>query len=279
MGPHTEVKKMAKRRRTNNLLQLTFFLEAPLCETSMLASLEQALSETLLGWRTGAVVARGERMKEVVSLKDGMSLADAVTRASPPRFGLGNAVITGAAKGVQLHLTSCRSTLPPELNYLSIEATGEHLADQNKLSEWAVDLFQRLGSLVPVRYGFSCLSEEYSAKNLVRTRGKVEAISVKLDYSLPGLYWLNFFGIPYVKMIGQERLLSCPAERCLIVDHGVMVQLSAKADQWDTADYSARVEKVIHYLGRDYFFLRTMPDHATRAPDFRKELRTRKSAT
>ena len=267
---------MAQQKRNNDQLFITCFLEEPLYDSSQLCGLEQVLSETMPCWRTAAYVAKGERMRNAVKLTDGISLSDSVKLASPAKFGLGSAVITGAEKGIQIYLFSCRSTLPPELNYISIEATGEHLANPSDLSDWAVGIFRHLCSVMPVRYGCSYLAGEYCAKNLVRSGGKVEAIGVKLDYSLPGLYWLNFFGSPYVKLIGQDRLLSCPTERCLAEGHGVILQLSENPNYWETTDYAARVDMAIHHLGRDFFFLRAEPEFPTRAPNFREERRARK---
>jgi hypothetical protein len=45
-------------------------------------------------------------------------------------------------------------------------------------------------------FGFACDTEEYHAKNMSTEGGGVRAIGIDIGKYLPGLYWLNFFGLP-----------------------------------------------------------------------------------
>jgi hypothetical protein len=85
----------------------------------------------------------------------------------------------------------------------------------------------------------------------------------------PGLYWLNFFGAPYVDLMGRERLLTAPAYEVKPVDDGVLIALDSSANAWQTAAYRQREQAVIAHLGEKYFFSRHDPARQTVAPDFR----------
>jgi hypothetical protein len=51
--------------------------------------------------------------------------------------------------------------------------------------------------------------------------------AVGLDFAryLPGVFAANFFGPPYVELIGRERLMAAPASQVASVDDGVLVAL------------------------------------------------------
>jgi hypothetical protein len=85
---------------------------------------------------------------------------------------------------------------------------------------------------------------------------------------LQGLYWLNFFGAPYVDLIGRERLLSAPAYEVKAVGDGVLLVLDSDADAWQSEEYQRREQHVIEHLGKQYFFSRHDPERKTVAPDF-----------
>ncbi len=59
---------------------------------------------------------------------------------------------------------------------------------------WGASFFKEMTTRVEARYGNSCLSEEFDSKNIYREHGVTRAIGVNLKRSLPGLYWMNFFG-------------------------------------------------------------------------------------
>lgn len=121
------------------------------------------------------------------------------------------------------------------------------------------------------------LEQEFDVKNISRSEGGTEAIGVDLTEALPGLYWLNYFGPPYVKLIGRERLLSAPAFEVAPIGNGVIVALDASAEAWRSAAYQQREQAVIEHLGKEYFFSRHEPERKTVAPDFRAEVNEAKA--
>lgn len=110
--------------------------------------------------------------------------------------------------------------------------------------------------------------EEYDSKNMSREGGGVQAIGIDVSKYLPGIYWLNFFGKPYRVLIGQERLLTCPAQSVQQLDDGVLVSLSTDPTEWDSSEYRDRERRVIEHLGNQYFFDRNNREQSTVAPPF-----------
>jgi hypothetical protein len=51
----------------------------------------------------------------------------------------------------------------------------------------------------------------FRARNLDETSG-ARALGRDMSKALPGLYWLNLFGAPYVDLIGVERLRTAPLD-------------------------------------------------------------------
>jgi len=82
------------------------------------------------------------------------------------------------------------------------------------------------------------------------------------------LYWANYFGAPYVKLISRERLLSAPGWRVEDVREGVLVELGAASRRWKVAAYKAHERQVLEHIGREYFFCREAPERETVGPDF-----------
>ena len=125
-----------------------------------------------------------------------------------------------------------------------------------------------LAQPLPVRYGHVHNSAEFNTKNMIDDQTGTRAIGRLLTDSLPGLYWLNLFGAPYLDLIGRERLLSAPAFEVNPVDDGVLLTLASAADAWERADYKDREQAVITHLGEEFFFSRHDPGRKTIAPDF-----------
>ena len=89
------------------------------------------------------------------------------------------------------------------------------------------------------------------------------AIGADVNHEIPGLYWLNYFGGPYVELIGRERLLLAglrsEAGGRWRIDSARRVGRS-----WQSRAYR-REQAVIAHLGKQYFFRVTIPT-AKRSP-------------
>jgi hypothetical protein len=121
-------------------------------------------------------------------------------------------------------------------------------------------------SLVAV--GFEIVTKEFEAKNMIIGPGSARAIGVDFESSLPGLYWLNFFGMEYVRFIGQEKFASAPAYLMEAIGDGVLILLHPTPDAWDTVEYGQEEKRLLGHLGTQFFFSRNDPTRLTIAPDF-----------
>jgi hypothetical protein len=252
-------------------LWIRAYLQQPVFHDRVLRTFHQAIDRYLPQWSADLKVAKNPDSKNVGSLGRERDLSQAIQQAAPPRRGLGSAVLKGAYKGLVFYLDSCEKTLPPELNYISIEVHRVMTVDDVPPPEWARSFFEWIVSALPVRYGNVSLSEEFDAKNLIDDAEGLHAVGVKLDVSLPGLYWLNYFGAPYVRLIGEESLLSSPAYETKKVGAGVLIALDFSPLNWESASYQEREEQTINHLGRRFFFLKGEPSRQLIAPDFRAE--------
>ncbi|WNG40324.1 hypothetical protein F0U61_46550 [Archangium violaceum] len=96
--------------------------------------------------------------------------------------------------------------------------------------------------------------------------GSIETFTV-LNYSegLPGLFWRNFFGPPFVRMFG-ERLASLPEDcRRPLAEGLVLVQPYEVPTEAGTEHGDARERELIEHLGPECFY-----DHAHQTPPTRR---------
>jgi hypothetical protein len=105
----------------------------------------------------------------------------------------------------------------------------------------------------------------------VRDEQGIRGLGRKLDVSLPGLYWLNYLGQPYLRLIGEDRLLSAPAFTTRKVGNGVLIALDESPLNWQSPIYKEREAAMIAHIGRDYFFLKDEPGRRLLAPHFQAE--------
>src|SRR5262249_38790595 len=95
----------------------------------------------------------------------------------------------------------------------------------------------------------------------------VWALGRDVRRSLPGLFWLNAFGPPYVELIGRDTLTTAPATTGQRGANAV-VELYPSPGEWETASGRNAHTRVLGHLGRGFFYDRTAPHRETTAPDF-----------
>ena len=85
--------------------------------------------------------------------------------------------------------------------------------------------------------------------------------------ALPGLFWLNVFGPPYVNLIGRDTLGSVPTA---VTHRGATVVAELYPTPADFATEAGRRarERALAHIGGKYFYDRHAPDRQTSAPDF-----------
>jgi hypothetical protein len=82
------------------------------------------------------------------------------------------------------------------------------------------------------------------------------------DFSeyLPGLFWLNYFGGPYVELIGLERLTGAPVET-RVVGGAVVVELPGGPSAWDSDEYRSAEDAALRHIGEEFFFSKDLPGY------------------
>jgi hypothetical protein len=236
---------------------------------AQLDALQSVLNELLPEWSRALRVGEDEESLDSAVVGREGRLYDCLHVAAPPRRGLGHATLSGGYDGLTFFLSHCEGTLPPELNRFSIELYNVVTVEGRAISSWAHDMLAALAALMPVRFADARTHEEFDAKNMIDDETGTRAIGRRLAKCLPGLYWLNFFGPPYVELMCRHRLLSAPAYEVKPVGDGVLIALDSSAGAWQTPEYKKREQEVIEHLGKQYFFSRFEPERQTVAPDFR----------
>lgn len=245
-----------------------FYVSRPMFGEAQLDGLQSVINEMLPEWSSELRAAEDEDSPDSIAVGREGRLYDCIHRVAAPKRRLGDAMLTGAYKGLSFFLHHSDRTLPPELNEMTIEVYGPSTVEGQTTSAWAREAFEALAVRLPVRYANVHMDGEFAAKNLIDDETGVEAVGVDITDAIPGLYWLNYFGAPYLDLIGRERLLTSPAHEVKPVGDGVLIALDSSADAWQTAAYQQREQAVIAHLGKQFFFSRHDPARQTVAPDF-----------
>jgi len=151
-------------------------------------------------------------------------------------------------------------------NSISIQVRAG-IVEEKEAVIWIQECFSSCCRLLTPFYGFACATEEYESKNIFQKGGMVKAIGINLAKHLPGLYWLNYFGEPYVKMMGEPRLMSAPTHDVTKIDStGVLFKLCPTPVEWLTPQYKSLESSVVQHLGKQYFFSRDHQDRNKVSP-------------
>jgi hypothetical protein len=140
-------------------------------------------------------------------------------------------------------------------NSISLQVRRRTVEGRNG-DAWVYEIFEALCTRLSPAWGAACHPDEYWSK-VMTASPRVEALGRDFGRFLPGLFWLNFFGSPYRKLIGDERLRSARAERILTVDGGFIISLARRPESWTSPEYSELENRVRHHLGPEFFFSRS----------------------
>jgi hypothetical protein len=222
-------------------------------------------------------VSRDGELREAVLAQGGhrgetyQALAAHDPPAYPRRFG--SALIYGADRS--MYLSACFD------EYVPAKPVGDKWLFSNSISahidsaavghrprrDWALAMLTELGADPRLLWGASFLDAEFRAKNLHDGPDGVWALGRDVRVSLPGVFWANLFGTPYIDLIGRDRLCHAPAP-ALNVGKNVLVTVHEQPEQWAMASAATQNRLVAEHLGPHYFFDRSAPDGPTTAPDF-----------
>jgi hypothetical protein len=191
-----------------------------------------------------------------------------VAKHGPPPFerAIGSATIAGVREDLELYLRVDEYSAAPRGAAVTLE---NHISGDVKLTGASTAAVRTLVSTfathcAPV-WATAYANAEYEAKNMERSHG-IRALGRDVSRFLPGLYWLNFFGEPYVQLIGAARFDALDGVHVERLESGYIVQLSRSPLDWESAEYRAAETRVLDQLGRQFFFRREAPDAPSAAP-------------
>jgi len=250
--------------------RLSFYLDEPVFSEGQIVALEALIADHLPSWAETCRLSEDD--PKYGSVRKGVteSLFDALNKHFPVKWGQSSAVLSGDRDHVVMFLDTSKSTVPPELNSIGVEIVGTTKVDGKRVAAWAEEFFSGAVERLSVRYGCGYDKREFEAKNLARDDSGISAVGVRLGAAIPGLYWMNFFGVPYLDMIGSDRLSSLPAGSVARTTRGVLIKLGENPEEWQTSGYKSAERQIIEHLGPQYFFDREDPEKATLAPDFKR---------
>ena len=165
------------------------------------------------------------------------------------------------------------------LDELVVSPLGQKLALRNAVTlqvrrssvdgrpgrDWTADCFSALATELSPAWGSARHPAEYWSK-VMDDGPRVEAVGRDFGRWLPGAFWLNYFGVAYRELIGEQLLLSAPGARSM--GDGVMVGIGDDPVGWADPDMVDLDRRVREHLGTDLFFSRSEPDHVGRVPDW-----------
>jgi hypothetical protein len=132
---------------------------------------------------------------------------------------------------------------------------------------WMEETCRKACLTLPVAWARAGTPGEYWAKAM-STTPRIQAIGRDFSRYLPGLFWLNFFGKQYCDLIGEEKLLQCPASSAERLGDGILVVLYEDPYAWQTNEYQEKERETIDDIGTLYFFSKDHPDRITVAPSW-----------
>jgi hypothetical protein len=209
-------------------------------------------------------------------IQPGRTYKSLVKRYGPGEYKreVGHVTLTGDYSGVYVFLSLDDWLFMPQQdrqlfgNSISIWVERKDVEGM-PASQWMTSAFAALCESMDFMYGFAYCNGEYYSKNMDINRGG--AIGVDPSKYLPGLYWLNFFGKPYVELIGKKQLMTTPAALIKEIKNGILVQFGDAPKVWRTREYRTTIEEALDHIGRQYFFDRRAQKRKTVTPPFRFE--------
>lgn len=140
--------------------------------------------------------------------------------------------------------------------------------DRIPAAEWVLAALEAFGSHPALLWAAAYDPEEWRAHNMHDEGDGMWALGRDIRRSLPGLFWLNVFGKPYVDLIGRVRLTDLPVGSVTSSGDAVVLRLYESPEFWSNPTALADHARAAELLGAGYFFDRRFPDRPTSAPDF-----------
>jgi hypothetical protein len=155
--------------------------------------------------------------------------------------------------------------------------------------ERALNLFRFLIRRFEPVFGFVSTEEDDRDKHFINfddIGGQKEMyVGQDVDETLPGVYWVTYFGPGAVEKIGGERFADLKAEKVESIDGGYLVQAYCSPSKAGSSLAREAETRIMNRLGKLHFFnkasvdieaLKTSPEEAELVEEKIKELKAKK---
>jgi hypothetical protein len=260
-------------------------------QSAELDLLQELLVESAPRWCRRLRVQFEPRDQKPIDTSDPHALASAVLETAAERGETYRALVEKHGRGpyerfagsAELRGAGPELTVVVSLDEMVLAPLGDHVTLNNGVTlqvrrpkaegrpgaAWLRDTMRTWCERLSPVWGCAHQSAEYEAKVMTDDPDMIVAVGRDFSSHLPGLFWWNYFGTPYRRLLGDERLRSSPGEQVSVVGDGVMVQLSDDPGEWDTPDYAATEQRVRDHLGTELFFSKAAPDRRGVVPDWK----------
>jgi hypothetical protein len=244
--------------------------------TSVLSVLASALRRNAPKWFAGLHVRQSPKDRVQVDVRDPAGISKAVLEAAGERGPTYHALVSKFGKGDERLFGSVelRGSTPDLVIVIGVDEKplsrlagrllmGNHITVQVRKSKveehdaaaWLSELFMELCQETSPAWGSARDDREYWTKVMTDSPA-VSAVGRDFGKYLPGLFWMNFFGKPYVELIGKSRLAGVPSSSTQEIDEGVCLKMYEDPFKWSEPLNRKSEEKALRHIGLQYFFQR-----------------------
>ena len=275
-------------------INLNLYFDRFLLERTLLRQLQRLLAQTAGSWAAGLHVFVEGEATIPINIRTDDSLQGAIgievqrrgeSFAAPERrFGgssdrvSGRAELRGSDPSVTIVVQVDERVVTRAgddfrwANRIAIQVRGPHVDGLDSVL-WTRNVFESCAKFLTPTFGYAATLEEYDSKNTIRDDKGTHAFGVDLANGLPGVYWLNAYGRPYIKLLEAEKLLSVPAPTTRLLGGTIVIVLAEDARAWNSAAYQATEKAVLAHLGQEHFIDKSSPDKTLRSIDLSAYLR------
>lgn len=145
-----------------------------------------------------------------------------------------------------------------KFNDFSLYIRDKHFDDRNRIKDF-VSFVLEVASIISADYGLISHATQERRQSPVLTPGE----------RLPGIYWANFFGRPYIDFFGREKLLATPCHEVREINENLILLLTAESPySSEMLDNDNVVNRVRAYLNQNAFPGPRFPDEPCAVPKF-----------
>lgn len=211
---------------------------------------------------TSAATARGPLYKHLVE-RSGPPVSDRTNGSAELRGSSPALIMVVSIDEMILRSVGPRSTLGNRIAFQVRRPKIERRAGAG----WVRSAFIELCDALAPAWASAEHPDEYWAK-VMSERPSIQAVGRDFARHLPGLFWMNCFGRPYVDLVGERALLATPATEVLKTAAGVVIVRGDDPRAWASSSALVMERRILDHLGADLFWDSNVPDRAGRAPDW-----------